>query len=163
MDSQHCKDLVKARASAPDHPASRKLAAPLQVKLALPVRACTQPTHAATVSPCVVTSMLCWGPRPPPGSVAEARAGRCLAHQPCTPRRRFWQCPNGKECKYRHRLPPGFKLKSEIRELLASEAANKPSLEEEIEAQRQAVEAQTPITETVRSGLRVWSRSRATI
>lgn len=78
-------------------------------------------------------------------------------------RRRFWQCPNGKECKYRHRLPPGFKLKSEIRELLASEAANKPSLEEEIEAQRQAVEAQTPITETVRSGLRVWSRSRATI
>ena len=69
------------------------------------------------------------------------------------PRRRFWQCPNGKECKYRHRLPPGFKLKSEIKELLASEAANKPSLEEEIEAQRQAVEAQTPITEEVRAEL----------
>ena len=64
--------------------------------------------------------------------------------------RRFWQCPNGKECKYRHRLPPGFKLKSEIKELLASEAANKPSLEEEIEAQRQAVEARTPITEQAR-------------
>ena len=63
---------------------------------------------------------------------------------------RFWQCPNGKDCKYRHRLPPGFKLKSEIKELLASEAANKPSLEEEIEAQRQAVEANTPITEKVR-------------
>jgi hypothetical protein len=65
-------------------------------------------------------------------------------------RRRFWQCPNGKECKYRHKLPPGFKLKSEIKELLATEAANKPSLEEEIEAQRQAVEARTPITEQAR-------------
>jgi len=81
-------------------------------------------------------------------------------HTPCQPsvlgcvRRRFWQCPNGKECKYRHRLPPGFKLKSEIKELLASEAANKPSLEEEIEAQRQAVEAQTPITEQVRVAAR---------
>ena len=75
-------------------------------------------------------------------SVAQLRMLRC----------RFWQCPNGKECKYRHKLPPGFKLKSEIKELLASEAANKPSLEEEIEAQRQAVEAQTPITEQVQTG-----------
>ena len=29
--------------------------------------------------------------------------------------RRFWQCPNGKECKYRHALPPGFVLKSQMK------------------------------------------------
>lgn len=38
--------------------------------------------------------------------------------------RRFWQCPNGKECKYRHALPPGYVLKSQMKELLEQEAAN---------------------------------------
>ena len=66
--------------------------------------------------------------------------------------RRFWQCPNGKECKYRHKLPPGFQLKSEIKEMLAAQEANKPSIEEEIEAERQLVDAKTPITEQVRAG-----------
>ena len=28
---------------------------------------------------------------------------------------RFWQCPNGKECKYRHALPPGYILKSQMK------------------------------------------------
>lgn len=64
---------------------------------------------------------------------------------------RFWSCPNGKECKYRHKLPPGFQLKSEIKELLAAQEANKPSIEEEIEAERQLVDAKTPITEQVRA------------
>lgn len=27
----------------------------------------------------------------------------------------FWQCPNGKECKYRHALPPGYVLKSQMK------------------------------------------------
>ncbi len=31
---------------------------------------------------------------------------------------RFWKCPNGAECKYRHALPPGYVLKSEMKELL---------------------------------------------
>jgi len=33
----------------------------------------------------------------------------------CTPACRFWQCPNGKECKYRHALPPGYVLKSQMK------------------------------------------------
>ena len=29
---------------------------------------------------------------------------------------RFWQCPNGgKDCKYRHALPPGYVLKSQMK------------------------------------------------
>lgn len=37
---------------------------------------------------------------------------------------RFWQCPGGKDCKYRHALPPGYILKSQMKELLEEEAAN---------------------------------------
>lgn len=46
----------------------------------------------------------------------------------CAPRRcrcpglaghlRFWKCPNGDECKYRHALPPNYVLKSQMKELL---------------------------------------------
>ena len=36
----------------------------------------------------------------------------------------FWQCPNGKDCKYRHALPPGYVLKSQMKQLLEEEAAN---------------------------------------
>lgn len=36
----------------------------------------------------------------------------------------FWQCPNGKDCKYRHALPPGYVLKSQMKALLDEEAAN---------------------------------------
>ena len=39
------------------------------------------------------------------------------------------QCPNGKECKYRHALPPGYVLKSQMKELLELEAANVRALE----------------------------------
>lgn len=63
--------------------------------------------------------------------------------------RRFWQCPQGKECKYRHALPPGYVLKSQMKELLEAEKANAPSIEEEIEAERAKVDARTPITEEV--------------
>ena len=63
--------------------------------------------------------------------------------------RRFWQCPNGKDCKYRHALPPGYVLKSQMKELLEAERANAPSIEEEIEAERAKVDARTPITEDV--------------
>lgn len=65
--------------------------------------------------------------------------------------RRFWQCPNGKDCKYRHALPPGYVLKSQMKELLEAERANAPSIEEEIEAERAKVDARTPITEDVSS------------
>jgi hypothetical protein len=34
---------------------------------------------------------------------------------------RFWKCPNGSECKYKHALPPGFVFKSQMKELLEEE------------------------------------------
>ncbi|EFN55747.1 hypothetical protein CHLNCDRAFT_134088 [Chlorella variabilis] len=58
----------------------------------------------------------------------------------------FWQCPNGKDCKYRHALPPGYVLKSQMKELLELEAANKVSVEEAIEEERAKVDAKTPVT-----------------
>lgn len=62
----------------------------------------------------------------------------------------FWQCPNGgKDCKYRHALPPGYVLKSQMKELLELEAKNAISIEEEIEMERKKVDAKTPITEEV--------------
>ena len=36
----------------------------------------------------------------------------------------FWKCPNGEACIYRHALPPGYVLKSEMQQMLAEEKAN---------------------------------------
>ncbi len=45
----------------------------------------------------------------------------------------FWVCPNGgKDCHYRHALPPGYVLKSQMKALLEEEG-EKMSIEEEIE------------------------------
>jgi hypothetical protein len=47
----------------------------------------------------------------------------------------FWVCPNGgKDCHYRHALPPGYVLKTQMKALLEEEA-EKISVEEEIEDQ----------------------------
>lgn len=47
----------------------------------------------------------------------------------------FWDCPNGgKDCHYRHALPPGYVLKSQMKALLEEEAEKVP-VEEEIENQ----------------------------
>lgn len=47
----------------------------------------------------------------------------------------FWACPNGgKDCHYRHALPPGYVLKSQMKALLEEET-EKISIEEEIENQ----------------------------
>ena len=47
----------------------------------------------------------------------------------------FWACPNGgKECHYRHALPPGYILKSQMKALLEEERDKIP-IEEEIENQ----------------------------
>ena len=47
----------------------------------------------------------------------------------------FWVCPNGgKECHYRHALPPGYVLKSQMKALL-DEESEKITIEEEIENQ----------------------------
>ncbi|CAN6471014.1 unnamed protein product [Victoria cruziana] len=58
----------------------------------------------------------------------------------------FWVCPNGgKECHYRHALPPGYVLKSQMKALLEEES-EKLSVEEEIENQRAKVATSTPLT-----------------
>lgn len=58
----------------------------------------------------------------------------------------FWVCPNGgKDCHYRHALPPGYVLKSQMKALLEEEA-EKISIEEEIENQRAKVATTTPMT-----------------
>lgn len=47
----------------------------------------------------------------------------------------FWICPNGgKNCHYRHALPPGYVLKSQMKALLEEES-EKITIEEEIENQ----------------------------
>ncbi|CAK7342924.1 unnamed protein product [Dovyalis caffra] len=58
----------------------------------------------------------------------------------------FWVCPNGgKDCHYRHALPPGYLLKSQMKALLEEEA-EKISIEEEIENQRAKTTTTTPMT-----------------
>ena len=58
----------------------------------------------------------------------------------------FWTCPNGnKECMYRHALPPGYVLKSQMKLLLEEESANRLTVEEEIERQRVAVKSSTAL------------------
>ncbi|CAK9155112.1 unnamed protein product [Ilex paraguariensis] len=58
----------------------------------------------------------------------------------------FWDCPNGgKDCHYRHALPPGYVLKSQMKALLEEEADRIP-IEEEIENQRAKLTTSTPMT-----------------
>jgi DRG Family Regulatory Proteins, Tma46/Zinc finger C-x8-C-x5-C-x3-H type (and similar) len=63
----------------------------------------------------------------------------------------FWVCPNGGDaCKYRHSLPPGFKLKTKEELRLERQAeADKPTitLEDFIETERQKLpKTLTPVT-----------------
>ena len=37
----------------------------------------------------------------------------------------FWACPSGPECKYKHKLPPGYMLKSEMRDLLLEQRSSR--------------------------------------
>jgi len=61
----------------------------------------------------------------------------------------FWKCPSGDGCQYRHALPPGYVLKSEMQAMLAEEKANAVDISETIEAERRAVKATTKITDEV--------------
>eukprot|EP00899_Mesostigma_viride_P028553 jgi/Mesvir1/8883/Mv02771-RA.1 len=59
----------------------------------------------------------------------------------------FWICPNGgKECMYRHALPPGYVLKSQLAALAAEAGINKVSTEENIESERAELTKSTPLT-----------------
>merc|ERR1712018_698178 len=60
----------------------------------------------------------------------------------------FWNCPvGGKDCKYRHALPPGFVLKKDKKK---EEKKEEISIEELVEQKRAELSAQnktlTPIT-----------------
>ncbi|KAL5740935.1 hypothetical protein ACOSP7_029804 [Xanthoceras sorbifolium] len=58
----------------------------------------------------------------------------------------FWVCPNGgKDCHYRHALPSGYVLKSQMKALLEEESEKIP-IEEEIENQRAKITTSTPMT-----------------
>lgn len=71
----------------------------------------------------------------------------------------FWTCPNGgNDCKYRHALPPGYVMKSQLKALAAEEAANRRTIEDEIEEARSKIEGATPVTEAV---FREWKRRKA--
>ena len=75
----------------------------------------------------------------------RARLRRALHPPPC-PRSRygwFWECPNGGDkCQYRHALPPGYVLKSEIKEVVDTTEL----LEDRIERERRALTTRTPVT-----------------
>ncbi|CAI7927845.1 unnamed protein product [Closterium sp. NIES-54] len=59
----------------------------------------------------------------------------------------FWACPNGgKDCMYRHALPPGYVLKSQMKALLEEEQANKLTVEEMIENERKMTASHTQLT-----------------
>lgn len=62
---------------------------------------------------------------------------------------RFWKCPNGDNCSFRHALPPGYELKSQMTDLLDEEMDKQPDISEKIEMERKKVEAKTKITEEV--------------
>ncbi|KAL3825937.1 hypothetical protein ACJIZ3_021966 [Penstemon smallii] len=69
----------------------------------------------------------------------------------------FWVCPNGgKECHYRHALPPGYILKSQMKALLEEESEKIP-IEEEIENQRAKVTTTTPMTPEL---FKQWKRKK---
>merc|ERR1712008_575369 len=56
----------------------------------------------------------------------------------------FWNCPNqGKECKYRHALPPGFVLKKDKKKSDLMNESDKVSIEELIEQKRIELNAQS--------------------
>ncbi|GIL54317.1 hypothetical protein Vafri_9891 [Volvox africanus] len=69
----------------------------------------------------------------------------------------FWKCPNGDDCKYRHALPSGYVLKSQMKELLEEEARNVKDVTESIEEERARVVARTPVTE---ESFRAWHRAK---
>jgi len=70
----------------------------------------------------------------------------------------FWECPNGQNCMYKHRLPPGFVLKSQKKELEAAERANEISLEEFLETARHQLG--TNLTPVTPESFEVWKKVR---
>jgi hypothetical protein len=59
----------------------------------------------------------------------------------------FWACPNGgKDCMYRHALPPGFVLAAKKKKDEEDEDEDKITLEDQLEQERRALTKSTPLT-----------------
>ena len=72
----------------------------------------------------------------------------------------FWECPNGGDsCKYRHALPPGFVLKSQMKKTAEADAAEQITLEEFLETERHAIKKITPVTAET---FAAWKKARLT-
>ena len=70
----------------------------------------------------------------------------------------FWECPNGGDsCKYRHALPPGFVLKSQMKKAAEAEATDQITLEEFLETERHAIKKITPVTA---ESFAAWKKAR---
>jgi len=64
----------------------------------------------------------------------------------------FWSCPSGPECKYKHKLPEGYLLKSEMRDLLLEQRQNR---------RVRAMPRPPPHTHTHTHTSSIWSSRRA--
>ena len=86
-----------------------------------------------------------------------ARLGRRALHLPPCPHTRygwFWECPNGGDkCQYRHALPAGYVLKSDVKEV----EDKTELLEDRIERERRALTTRTPVT---LDRLQVWLKNK---
>jgi len=69
----------------------------------------------------------------------------------------FWKCPNGKDCLYQHKLPPGYVLKCDIVEVKADE--EELDMYEKIDLERSKLDSTkgTPITEET---FKVWKEKQ---
>lgn len=71
----------------------------------------------------------------------------------------FWECPNGGEkCMYKHRLPPGFVLKSQKKELDELAKQSEISLEDFLETERHKLG--TNLTPVTKESFAKWKKER---
>jgi len=72
----------------------------------------------------------------------------------------FWECPMGKECKYKHALPPGFILKRDQED----DTEEKISMEQLIEEERQALLKKVlpgmALTKVTEDTFKVWKKRK---
>jgi len=59
----------------------------------------------------------------------------------------FWKCPNGPDCIYQHKLPPGYVLKSEMKAMLEEERLNRPDVTETMEEERAKISSTVRIND----------------
>lgn len=72
----------------------------------------------------------------------------------------FWECPNGGDsCKYRHALPPGFKLKSQKKKEEEDAKRQEISLEEFLEVERHKLD-QSKLTPLTLETFAEWKKNR---